>query len=218
MSPAAFRLRYLVGLLCHVAVALVASSDLSTSPSAAADAVGPCYLASTFVENSDLKHWPGFPVELYIDQGTLPVEHRAAYLEGIQRGVDLWSVATGGEIGRFHVNFDRPDSPISLSMTDGPLPDQAVGSTELTFQGQELVEARVRIRPSEFEETPLLVDDVASTTAHEMGHALGIVRHSPHQGDKMWQSGNFSPRNRNRSPLSLLTPRDINTLRRAYCQ
>ncbi len=77
---------------------------------------------------------------------------------------------------------------------------------------------RCLLTRSHFEGTAFLAQDVASTTAHEMGHALGIVEHSPHPEDKMWVSGNFGVENEGRDPERLITPRDVNTLEEAYCR
>ena len=94
----------------------------------------------------------------------------------------------------------------------------ALGSTELKFRGRHITSASVLLTRSRFEGTAFLAQDVASTTAHEMGHALGIVDHSPHPGDKMWVSGNFGVHNEGRDPEQLITPRDVNTLEEAYCR
>ena len=177
-----------------------------------------CGMTPSFAGETQLKRWESFPVEVYVDASSLPEELRRTYLEGIARGVGLWSEATRGKIGAVRLNTDRPESPISISLSSEQLPDRALGATELKFRGRHLTSASVLLTRSRFEGTAFLAQDVASTTAHEMGHALGIVDHSPHPGDKMWVSGNFGVHNEGRDPEQLITPRDINTLEEAYCR
>jgi hypothetical protein len=177
-----------------------------------------CNAKPSFVDSTQLKRWSGFPVKVHVDLTAVPEELRATYRAGIERGASLWSDATGGRIGSFEVNFDHPDSPVRISIAEGRLPDHAIGLTELTFTGDRIVSASVQLTRSQFEGTAFLTHDVASTTAHEVGHVLGIVDHSPHPEDKMWVSGNFGVENEGRDPSSLLTPRDVHTLLEAYCR
>lgn len=177
-----------------------------------------CGAAPSFAESTLLKRWERFPVSVFIDTESIPQSERASYLDGIEHGVRLWAEATGGKIGDFEVNEDKPDSPVRISIAEGPLPDHAIGSTELTFTMSRIVSATVLLTRSQFEGTAFLSNDVASTTAHEMGHVLGIVDHSPHPEDKMWTSGNFSAENAGREPSTLITSRDVNTLEEAYCR
>jgi len=217
VSAASFRFRYLLGLVCHIAIGLFgcAGNFVKASP---ALVLGDCGIAPSFASSTQLMRWESFPVEVYVDTSSLPREHRQSYLEGIERGVMLWSEATHGKIGGVRLNYNRPESPISISLSREPLPDRAIGSTELKFTGSRIVSAGVSLTRSRFEDTAFLAQDVASTTAHEMGHALGIVDHSPHPEDKMWASGNFGVENEGWDPEHLITARDVNTLEEAYCR
>lgn len=157
-------------------------------------------------------------MDVYVDLGTLPERKRDLYREGVEKGIGLWSEATTGRIGNFRVSYDRANSPITVSIAPGALPDNAIGITELTFTQDRIVNADVQLTKSPYEGTPFLINDVANTTAHEMGHVLGIVDHSPFPEDKMWISGNFTVVNQSHDPLTLVTARDINTLQEAYCR
>jgi hypothetical protein len=218
VSAASFRFRYLLGLLCHITVCLFGCAGHPFAIIPAPQILATCGAEPSFAESTLLKRWERFPVGVFVDTDSLPEAARASYKEGIARGVKLWAEATGGQIGDFEVNDDKPDSPVRISMAERPLPDNALGSTQLTFTLNRIVSATVLLTRSRFEGTPFLSHDVASTTAHEMGHVLGIVDHSPHPGDKMWASGNFSAGNAAREPSSLITPRDVNTLEEAYCR
>jgi hypothetical protein len=218
LSAASFRFRYLLGLLFHVAIGLSGCASHAFVAPVRAPILGSCGERPSFVDSTQLKRWESFPVEVYVETGALPDELEATYREGIARGIGLWSEMTGGRIGDFAVRFERPEAPVSISITEDPLPDRAMGTTELTFTGTLIVSAVVRLARSRFEGTAFLAQDVASTTAHEMGHVLGIVNHSPDPGDKMWVSGNFGAHNEGRDPASLLTLRDVNTLEEAYCR
>ncbi|HEY7696959.1 MAG TPA: hypothetical protein VIE88_01015 [Vicinamibacteria bacterium] len=218
MSPASFRFRYLLGLLCHVLIGFYGCAGNYAARASASRILADCGVVPNFASSTQLKRWESFPLEVYVDASSLPRELRETYLEGIERGVSLWSEATGGRIGSVRLNYDRPESPISISLSQAPLPDRAIGSTELKFTGSHIVSATVSLTRSHFERTAFLAQDVANTTAHEMGHALGIVDHSPHPEDKMWVSGNFGVENEGRDPGRLITPRDVNTLEEAYCR
>jgi hypothetical protein len=218
VSAASFRFRYLLGLLCHVAVVLFGCAGHPFAVAPAPQILATCGAIPSFAHATVLKRWERFPVEVFVDTASLPVAARGRYLEGIERGVRLWAEATGGIIGDFQVNDDKPQSPVRISLASGPLPDNAIGSTELTFTSNRIVSATVRLTRSQFEDTAYLAHDVASTTAHEMGHVLGIVDHSPDPDDKMWASGNFSVEKAGLEPASLITPRDVNTLEEAYCR
>ena len=218
MSAASFRFRYLLGLVIHVAIGLFGCAGNFEARSPASPILTECGVVPNFASSTKLKRWKSFPIEVYLDTATLPPELRQTYLEGIARGVGLWSEATRGRIGSVRINTDRPDSPISISLSHQPLPVHAIGSTELQFTGNLIVSADVSLTRSQFEGTAFLAQNVASTTAHEMGHALGIVDHSPHPEDKMFVSGNFGVENEGRDPEQLITPRDANTLEEAYCR
>jgi hypothetical protein len=218
VSAASIRFRYLLGLLCHIAIGFYGCAGNYAARAADFQILGDCGVAPSFADETQLKRWRSFPIDLYVDPSSLPRELRQTYLEGIERGVGLWAEATRGKIGGVHLNYDRPDSPISISLSLDPLPDRAIGSTELRVAGSRILSATVSLTRSHFEGTAFLVQDVASTTAHEMGHALGIVDHSPHPEDKMWVSGNFGVHNEGRDPEHLITRRDVNTLEEAYCR
>lgn len=203
--------------MCHVALALVACTPLPTAPDAG-QALAMCGAQPNFASETQLKRWQSFPVDVYVDLSTLPAAVRALYREGVEEGVGLWAQATTGRIGDFRISYAHPESPVTVSITQGALPADAIGITELTFTDERIVSADVHLTRSHYEGTPFLVNDIANTTAHEMGHVLGIVDHSPFPEDKMWVSGNFSVHNQARDPLSLVTPRDVNTLQEAYCR
>lgn len=218
MSAASFRFRYLLGLLAHVSIVLFGCAGHPFAPVPAPQILATCGAVPSFAESTVLKRWERFPVDVFVDSDSIPETARGSYLEGIQRGVGLWAEATGGTIGDFQVNDDKPESPVRISISGGPLPDDAIGSTELTFTLNRIVSATVRLTRSQYEGTAYLAHDVASTMAHEMGHVLGIVDHSPDPDDKMWASGNFSVDNAGQEPSSLITSRDVNTLEEAYCR
>ncbi|MGH9321685.1 MAG: hypothetical protein ACRD3V_17575, partial [Vicinamibacteria bacterium] len=218
VSAASFRFRYLLGLLCHVAIGLFGCAGHPLVAASTSSILGTCGIEPSFAAETQLKRWESFPVEVFVDAAAFPERVRRTYVEAVARGVGLWAGATDGKIGAFHINYDRPDSPVQISLAEGPLPDRAIGSTEIKVAGNRILSATVSLTRSQFEGTAFLAHDVASTTAHEMGHALGIVDHSPDSRDKMWVSGNFGVHNEGRDPESLITARDVNTLEEAYCR
>ena len=218
MSSQKIRFRYLLGVLVHVAIALVGCTPISTAPNDQPLALAACGAEPSFASTSQLKRWQSFPVDVFVDLNALPESLRDTYREGIERGINLWHESTGGRIGAFRVSYARGAAPVEITLTDGALPERAIGITELTFTGEIIVRAAVKLTRSKFEGTPFLANDVSNTTAHEMGHVLGIVDHSPFPDDKMWIAGNFGVHNQGVDPITLLTPCDVNTLKEAYCR
>jgi predicted Zn-dependent protease len=210
--------RFLLGILFHVAIGLFGCAGNFAARTAGIPVLGECGLAPSFAHATQLKRWESFPIDVAVAVSSFPEEFREAYLEGVARGAALWSEATGGRIGGVRLHYDEREAPISISLSETPLPDRALGSTELNVMGSRILSATMSLTRSRFEGTAFLAQDVASTTAHEMGHALGIVDHSPHSEDKMWVSGNFGVANEGRDPSSLITPSDVNTLEEAYCR
>ncbi len=138
MSSASFRFRYLLGLLCHVALALVACTPLPTEPDST-QPLASCGAQPNFASETQLKRWQSFPVDIYVDLGVLPEAVRGIYREGVEKGVGLWLEATTGRIGEFRVSYQRSHSPVTLSVTRGALPDNAIGITELRFTDERIV-------------------------------------------------------------------------------
>ena len=221
MSASSFRFRYLLGLLCHIALALVACTPLPSSRGATPEILASCGAQPNFASATQLKRWQSFPVDVYVDLGPIPEALLDVYREGVERGIHLWAEALQHTIGRivqFRVSYSPNAAPVTLSLTAGSLPENAMGITELTFTDDRIVNANVKLTRSKYERTPFLVNDLANTTAHEIGHVLGIVDHSPSSEDKMWAAGNFGMHNQAQDPVSLLTANDLNTLREAYCR
>ena len=221
MSASSFRFRYLLGLLCHIALALVACTPLPSSPDAAPVSLGSCGAQPSFAGATQLKRWQSFSVDVYVDLGPIPETLRDVYREGVERGIHLWAEAeqwTMGHMVQFRVSYSPNAAPVTLALTADPLPENAMGITELTFTDELIVNANVKLTRSHYERTPFLVNDLANTTAHEIGHVLGIVDHSPSSADKMSSAGNFGIHNQDHDPVSLLTASDLNTLREAYCR
>ena len=221
MSASSFRFRYLLGLLCHIALALVACTPLPLSPDSAPEILASCGAQPNFVSATQLKRWKSFPVNVYVDLVSVPETLLDVYREGVERGIHLWTEAlqrTMGRMVKFRVSYSRNAAPVTLSLTAGPLPENSMGITELTFTDELIVNAKIKLTRSHYEHTPFLVNDLANTTAHEIGHVLGIVDHSPSSEDKMSAAGNFGIHNQDQDPVSLLTSSDLNTLREAYCR
>jgi len=221
LSASSFRFRYLLGLLCHIALAQVACTPLPLSPDRAPLILADCGAQPNFASATHLKRWQSFPVDIYVDLGPIPETLVDVYREGVERGIHLWAEAlqrTMGRLVQFRVSYSPNAAPVTLSLSAGPLLENAMGITELTFTDELIVNAKIKLTRSHYERTPFLVNDLANTTAHEIGHVLGIVDHSPSSEDKMSAAGNFGVHNQDQDPVSLLTASDLNTLREAYCR
>ena len=149
VSAASFRFRYLLGLLFHVAIGLYGCASHAFVTNAVSPPIlGSCGEKPSFADATQLKRWTSFPVEVSIDAGAIPEELRETYRDGIARGIGLWSELTGGRIGDFAIRYDGRDAPVKISITGDPLPDRAMGTTELTFTGNLIGSARVRLARS----------------------------------------------------------------------
>ena len=177
-----------------------------------------CGAQPNFASATQLKRWQSFPVDVYVNLGPIPETLLDVYREGVERGIHLWAEATMGRMVQFRVSYSPNAAPVTLSLTAGPLPGNAMGITELTFHDELIVNAKIKLTRSHYERTPFLVNDFANTTAHEIGHVLGIVDHSRSPEDKMSAAGNFGIHNQGQDPVSLLTASNLNTLREAYCR
>ena len=154
MNASSFRFRYLLGLLCHIALALVACTPLPLSPDMTTEILASCGAQPNFASATQLKRWQSFPVDVYVNLGPIPETLLDVYREGVERGIHLWAEATMGRMVQFRVSYSPNAAPVTLSLTAGPLPGNAMGITELTFHDELIVNAKIKLTRSHYERTP----------------------------------------------------------------
>ncbi|MGV3615875.1 MAG: matrixin family metalloprotease [Fimbriimonas sp.] len=120
-------------------------------------------------------------------------------------GLDQWQAATSNGIAfSFTESSSNADITVRFIPVD-ELPNSAIGVTYATYNAEtfEMSSARIDIGSDLGSDTVSL-----TTSAHEIGHALGIGGHSPNDNDLMFYAENGT---------TTTSTQDLNTLRTIYC-
>ena len=164
-----------------------------------------------------LYRWERFPVTLSIDQQSLSMagDKIDAYENGIREGAVVWFLATNGVIGAIEISYDLPDAQIIVSLSQD-FDDEVKyeGEVKLNSSGRVLLPgSRILLYPDQIlrwatkiqlTAPTQLQPFVAKIMAHEMGHALGVMVHSPDPRDLMF-GGDWS---QDAPPYPWVTERD----------
>ena len=132
------------------------------------------------LESGHLRHWPRFPVRVYLVPSSLNTPDRVGQLYA---GFDQWVSATGGAVCYQRVP-DQAGAQIVVSISSQlalPKDARALGQTVLTFNGTLMTHADLQL--VERDDNPAQFQEIC---AHEFGHALGIDGHSDDPGDMMY--------------------------------
>ncbi len=154
----------------------------------------------------DSVRWERFPIAVWIDSSTIldPEE-----MLTLQTGLSAWSKATGGILGILFVQQEK-DAQITVRMVDKL--DGANGTTRYTLVEQDFVRrATINIVHSHWlgsQLTQYRPRTVQRDAAHEMGHALGIDRHTTRPNTIMLPVVS----------VDLPSPLDVNTSKTKYCE
>jgi hypothetical protein len=159
-------------------------------------------------------HWPRsiLPVKIWTEDTLNLVTH-------VQNGIDRWRAAfLYGEFDAVRVADSnaadvivRAESPVKAtdSQLASTMAPECEGGTDILppFGSREIqYPVRVFILPRFDPSTPGVDECLALTTTHELGHAIGILAHSPVETDLMY----FDP------VVSVLSARDRATIEVAY--
>ena len=159
-----------------------------------------------------LFRWDTMPVRIFrVNGGAWSASLVQSYMDAMQR----WKTVSGNQVQFIETAFEG-DAHITFEFVNaGSVAPNAVGITTLTTRGGSLIKAEIKVATQRFSGGGARPQaDVASTSTHELGHALGISGHSPSLTDVMYASGNDAFGN-----LRVDTPSnsDYNVLRTAYC-
>jgi len=160
--------------------------------------------------------WHEFPVRVAFDSTTVSlVDDHTAWEAGILQGVHAWDVASGGAIGTISFVADLATADIVVRLIsfddDDCLWLNCLGVVSYEADGRYLQHAYIFLFP---EAVTWTRDKVAQITAHEMGHALGMMFHSTDAADLMYYQALPRPV-AERYPW--ITPSDLNTMTILYC-
>lgn len=156
--------------------------------------------------------WSNFPIKVYIDAGSSSKQAQA-WSNSVFQAVQEWNVylplvvVKQSEIADITIKRSHP--PLQAS-PDGKLP--RARSAETRYQlyiskatpGILLHRCTILLSPSQTN------NYLQAAARHEIGHALGIWAHSPVKTDALYFAQVSNP--------PLISPRDINTLKRVYQQ
>lgn len=174
--------------------------------------------------------WAVFPLRVAIDRASMAVAGPKEDLYGaaIPLGLEAWARATGGRLGSVVTDFDLEDADVVVRLVDGIVTDEDWMAGALFGQWGGLPGGEILLYPKALQahawwleensdgawtDSSDFADLVTRLTAHEMGHALGIDRHSRDPADVMSQG----LRNVLTGSYPWITGSDLNTLYIVYC-
>jgi hypothetical protein len=149
--------------------------------------------------------WEHFPVTIYIDSSTV---ENSLEMSELRTGLSEWSDATNGVLGVRFVDNSK-DGQVMVKMVDR-IPG-ANGRTRFPWTDHGVARlATVEIVHARFSHGDVGVKTrtVQRDAAHEMGHVLGIMRHTTKPGTMMFHN----------AATDVPSRLDINTIRTKYCQ
>lgn len=193
----------------YAALITVLESEEAQSAKKKSAAPGDNYLAA--VAGSNLLNWKiDTPISVYVKDGTGVEGYRAEFEESLRQAFDEWSDATDGKI-KFAFIQDPSIAKMTVTWTSdlhAPelTPEAGLAKTSFGTNGIENAEILL-LTLDPLKDGPLGKNRMFNTCLHEIGHALGLQGHSPHEDDIM------------SSQLSVqqgLSPRDIRTINALY--
>lgn len=182
---------------------LLACGGGGGSSSSTAPICGPTSYVPNYATASGLtlRRWSSLPVSVFFKtttpKGTTTVE------ELCRQGFNQWEAALGRDLWQEVGLESVADLVVTISTVS---PQSTLGITTVFFNsGSNIITSSDM---TIYNWSSLSAASLPGTAAHELGHAFGIGGHSGSNLDLMYFTGNAT---------DLLTTRDLNTVRTAYC-
>ena len=166
--------------------------------------------------------WSQFPIKIYLAKPTKLLDNSASnirqqqWIQAVRKAIAEWNIylplqeTDNLELADIIMARSTPERKVELNPVTGlydiPRAITAQTSYQFYWQDHKILSHRMTIKVS----PNLSKQAILAATRHELGHALGIWGHSPHQNDALYfsQVRDFPP----------ISARDINTLKKIYQQ
>ena len=168
-----------------------------------------------YASHSGEMRWPSSQstIRVYLERGDGIIGFRPEYDGFCQQSFKEWASASGGKVAFEFVK--RPESAdVDWRWTNDFSKVSSVaegGETNVQSAGKQIKHASVTVltvNPSV--DTPLSTNQVRAVCLHEIGHALGIIGHSPKPDDIMYCSMPGA------TAKPSLSTRDVGTIQKLY--
>jgi len=155
--------------------------------------------------------WPAkrFPLRVLINPADKLKTYKPEYEEAVRQAFDDWDKASGGKPATVFVESGEAD--ITVDFVDdlhAPALKAEAGKAQLTSDMDGVDKASILLLTlSPFPDQRMTRDFMRMISVHEIGHALGLVGHSPYEDDVMFAS---------LSAQRGISTRDVATLNKLY--
>lgn len=159
-----------------------------------------------------LFRWPEsrIPITVFIEPGDAVPGYRAEFDDVLRHAFREWETATEGKV-KFDVVSQRDGARMIVTWTDdmhAPELRAEAGKASVVQDSEGIKSADIQLLTvSPFKEGPLGCELLYNVCLHEIGHALGLMGHSPYPDDIMYPQ---------LSVQTGITPRDAKTLHVVY--
>lgn len=168
------------------------------------------YLKET--TQTGLFRWPDsrIPISVFIEPAAGMTGYRPEFDDALRHAFQEWTATTGGKV-KFDIRSEKAGSAIVVSWTDdlhAPELTAEAGKAWVVQDLEGIKSAEIKLLTvSPFNEGPVGCEMLYNICLHEIGHALGLMGHSPYPEDIMYPQ---------LSTQAGISPRDIRTFSALY--
>lgn len=161
------------------------------------------YLSSAIISPTKIVKWNKMPISVFIEENKYKNTTIAAFKEWEDKTANIVSFVWVNKLKDADISVNFIDKFKNLSNNKY----YAIGLSKPYYRGNDIIKAEITIaliNPKT--NKPVPDGKIYAGILHEIGHALGIVGHSPNEQDIMYQY----------TKSNYLTSNDINTLKLIY--